>query len=60
MFNKKQHALTATSYFGDIKQRNNVIVMGDSLGDADMAEGVHEPGTILKIGFLNDEVIKKR
>ncbi|XP_065564520.1 cytosolic 5'-nucleotidase 3-like isoform X2 [Artemia franciscana] len=55
MFNKKQHALTATSYFGDIKQRNNVIVMGDSLGDADMAEGVHEPGTILKIGFLNDE-----
>ncbi|KAK2724069.1 cytosolic 5'-nucleotidase 3-like isoform X2 [Artemia franciscana] len=55
MFNKNEHAIAATSYFGDIKHRSNVIVMGDALGDADMGEGVHQPGTILKIGFLNDK-----
>lgn len=30
--------------------------MGDVIGDADMAEGVEDSGTILKIGFLYDRV----
>jgi 5'-nucleotidase len=40
----------------NIKHRRNVILMGDSLGDIDMAEGVKHPNVILKIGFVNDKV----
>jgi hypothetical protein len=29
------------------------VVMGDSLGDLHMAEGIPNPNVILKIGFLN-------
>ena len=36
--------------------RKNVIVMGDSLGDLDMAAGVKDPNLILTIGFLNKNI----
>jgi len=38
--------------FAAIKDRKNVILLGDSLGDLGMIEGF-APDTLLKIGFLN-------
>ena len=39
-------------------QRRNVILMGDSLGDLDMAAGVRDPDIVLTIGFLNKNIEK--
>lgn len=53
VYNKNQHAIENCDYFQALSTRTNVIVMGDSLGDANMAEGVTPGGAILKIGFLS-------
>lgn len=41
--------------FQELTGRSNVILLGDSTGDAKMADGVPHD-TILKIGFLNTNV----
>ena len=38
--------------------RKNVILLGDSLGDLDMAAGIEDPDTVLTIGFLNKNIEK--
>lgn len=58
VFNKNQLALVGTSYYPVIADRTNVIVIGDSIGDAGMAEGLSNSDAILKIGFLYDHVSK--
>lgn len=42
-------------WFNQLKHRKNVILMGDSVGDANMSDGYDgdKDVTILKIGFLN-------
>ena len=55
-FNKNEHALEGTDYYNLVKERDHVIVMGDSLGDAKMADGVPSSSHVLKIGFLFDHV----
>lgn len=39
-----------------MSERTNVLVLGDSLGDVEMAKGMRNPGAILKIAFLNDNI----
>lgn len=39
-----------------MSSRQNVILMGDSLGDAEMADGVPNTDAVLKIGFLYGDV----
>ena len=39
-----------------IQQRGNVLLMGDSLGDPCMADGIENPSAVLKIGFLNHDI----
>ncbi|XP_071547756.1 cytosolic 5'-nucleotidase 3 isoform X1 [Panulirus ornatus] len=56
MFNKNENAIHSSDYFDKLRGRNNIILMGDSLGDTKMAVGVPQPSCILKIGFLNDKV----
>jgi HAD superfamily hydrolase (TIGR01544 family) len=58
MYNKNEAALhdDNTQYFKDLKERHNVILMGDSLGDANMDHGVANSKSVLKIGFLNVQV----
>jgi 5'-nucleotidase len=50
--NKKEYAIQNTPYYKEIQHKKNVILLGDSLGDLGMTEGI-EHATILKIGFLN-------
>lgn len=56
IYNKKEGALLNTGHFQELKSRHNVLLVGDSLGDLTMADGVHSMENILKIGFLNDKV----
>ncbi|XP_068615756.1 cytosolic 5'-nucleotidase 3-like isoform X2 [Brachionichthys hirsutus] len=56
VYNKHEGALRNTEYFKQLKEYCNVILMGDSLGDLSMADGVPNVENILKVGFLNDKV----
>ncbi len=47
------------AYFEELSNRNNALVLGDSLGDIGMDKGMHNPGAILKIGFLNDKISER-
>lgn len=56
VYNKHDGALRNTEYFKQFKDNSNIILMGDSLGDLNMADGVPNRENTLKIGFLNDKV----
>lgn len=56
LLNKNELALEGTEYHELIENRDNVILMGDSLGDSGMADGVRHANAILKIGFLYGDV----
>lgn len=51
-FNKNEHAIEKSDYFQVLGSRSNVILLGDEIGDAGMAAGVHDADAVLKIGFL--------
>ncbi|XP_053685561.1 7-methylguanosine phosphate-specific 5'-nucleotidase [Sabethes cyaneus] len=53
-FNKNETALKGTEYYELVHDRDHVIVMGDSIGDAGMADGIPTSSHVLKIGFLFD------
>lgn len=55
ILNKNEQTLNNTEYFDLIKDRGNVILMGDVVGDAGMADGVPH-NTVLKIGFVYEKV----
>lgn len=55
-FNKNEHAIENSDYFSLLAGRTNVILLGDSEGDAFMAEGVKDSNAVLKIGFLYERV----
>lgn len=56
IYNKREGALLNTGHFQELRTRPNVLLLGDSLGDLSMADGVQDMENILKIGFLNDKV----
>ena len=51
--NKDETALQDFPVFEVIKDRRNVVLLGDSLGDVGMIEGF-DYSSLLKIGFLNE------
>lgn len=53
IFSKNELQLNNKEYKEDIKNRKNVILLGDSLGDLDMASGV-EHDQIITIGFFDE------
>jgi HAD superfamily hydrolase (TIGR01544 family) len=55
VFNKNEHAIE-NEYFRILEGRSNVILMGDTIGDALMADGVKNIEIVLRIGFLYEEV----
>lgn len=54
VLNKNEQVLKGTDYYDLVQNRGNVILMGDHVGDAGMAEGVPHQKAVLKIGFLYD------
>lgn len=50
--NKNETAIKNTDYYERVKERNNVLLMGDNMGDAGMAEGMEHCDVVIKIGFL--------
>ena len=55
VFNKNETAIDH-EYFDILEGRRNVLLMGDMTGDANMADGVKDAETVLKIGFLYEHV----
>ncbi|XP_035216810.1 cytosolic 5'-nucleotidase 3-like isoform X2 [Stegodyphus dumicola] len=55
-FNKNLTSVENSDYFNHLKSRDNIILLGDSLGDLDMTEGVNDINSILRIGFLNHRI----
>lgn len=53
VFNKNESAVHDSPYFKELQSRHNIVLLGDSLGDLRMADGVENPENLLKIGFLN-------
>lgn len=51
--NKHETVIRNFPVFGQIKERKNVILLGDSLNDVGMAEGF-DYENLIKIGFLNE------
>ncbi|XP_045890718.1 cytosolic 5'-nucleotidase 3-like [Micropterus dolomieu] len=60
VYNKREGALLNTGHFQELRTRPNVLLLGDSLGDLTMADGVQDMENILKIGFLNDKVEERK
>lgn len=56
--NKSMIHITDPKYQHMIADRKNVLLLGDSLNDADMANSIHTSTTI-KVGFLNEHKEKK-
>ncbi|XP_051728852.1 cytosolic 5'-nucleotidase 3-like isoform X3 [Ctenopharyngodon idella] len=60
IYNKREGALINVEHFKELQSRCNVLLLGDSLGDLNMADGVLGLKNILKIGYLNDKVDERR
>ncbi|KAI7798399.1 putative cytosolic 5'apos-nucleotidase III-like, partial [Triplophysa rosa] len=60
IYNKREGALLNTQHFQELHSRSNVLLLGDSLGDLNMSDGVADMQNILKIGYLNDKVDERR
>ncbi len=61
VMNKTETTVKHLSCYNEIKQRKNVLLLGDGLGDVGMIEGFNYDN-LLKIGFLNysiDESLNK-
>eukprot|EP00092_Neocalanus_flemingeri_P061227 GFUD01073571.1.p1 GENE.GFUD01073571.1~~GFUD01073571.1.p1 ORF type:complete len:304 (-),score=89.29 GFUD01073571.1:26-937(-) len=55
MYNKSESILKRSQ--GDnYADRKNVVLLGDSLGDLKMADGVKDPNVVLTVGFLNKNI----
>lgn len=52
-FNKNEVEVKKTPYYKEIAIRKNVLLLGDSLGDLGMTEGM-EHDCIIRVGFLNE------
>lgn len=56
VLNKNEFAIKNSEFYDLVKNRSNVILLGDSLGDAKMADGMDHAKHILKIGFIYEKV----
>ncbi|CAH0560045.1 unnamed protein product [Brassicogethes aeneus] len=52
IYNKNEYIIENAEFYNCIIDKTNVILLGDSIGDAKMAEGIPHVKNVLKIGFL--------
>ena len=57
-FNKKGSVLRGSPGWTHIKERRSVILLGDSLSDVSMAEGL-DAACVLSVAFLDDRVTER-
>ncbi|XP_071792246.1 cytosolic 5'-nucleotidase 3-like isoform X1 [Asterias amurensis] len=55
-YNKHEAAVHHPEYFERHRKRDNIILLGDTLGDLSMVDGMPYTQHTLKIGFLNDHI----
>ncbi|KAG6453564.1 7-methylguanosine phosphate-specific 5'-nucleotidase isoform X3 [Manduca sexta] len=55
-YNKNETAIKNTEYYDMVQERSNVILMGDNIGDAGMAEGMEHCDVVVKIGYLGHKI----
>ena len=55
IFNKDETIISKFPFFDQVKDKKNVILLGDSLGDLGMIEGF-DYDNIIKIRFLNENI----
>ncbi|XP_035458220.2 7-methylguanosine phosphate-specific 5'-nucleotidase isoform X2 [Spodoptera frugiperda] len=53
-YNKNETAIKHTEYYDMVQNRSNVVLMGDNIGDAGMAEGMEHCDVVVKVGFLGN------
>ncbi len=58
ILNKSEAELSNKEYKKKISKRKNIVLLGDSIEDANMADSINAK-TIIKIGFLNEDVKEK-
>ncbi|XP_067628840.1 7-methylguanosine phosphate-specific 5'-nucleotidase [Eurosta solidaginis] len=51
-FNKNETMLEGSDYYDLVHNRDHIILMGDTLADSGMADGVPASSHVMKIGFL--------
>ncbi|KAK8771414.1 hypothetical protein V5799_025344 [Amblyomma americanum] len=56
MYNKNSCHMTSPEYHQAVKEKTNIVLLGDSLGDIDMLAGGHLQDVVLRIGFLNTKI----
>uniref|UniRef100_A0A8C2QP12 5'-nucleotidase n=1 Tax=Cricetulus griseus TaxID=10029 RepID=A0A8C2QP12_CRIGR len=54
-YNKNSSVCENSGYFQQLQGKTNILLLGDSMGDLTMADGVPGVQNIFKIGFLNDK-----
>ncbi|KAM9749438.1 7-methylguanosine phosphate-specific 5'-nucleotidase isoform 4-T4 [Dama dama] len=54
-YNKNSSVCENSDYFQQLQGKTNILLLGDSMGDLTMADGVPGVENILKVGFLNDK-----
>ncbi|XP_054848323.1 7-methylguanosine phosphate-specific 5'-nucleotidase [Eublepharis macularius] len=59
-YNKNNTVLKNTEYFQQLCMKTNILLLGDSMGDLSMADGVANVENILRVGFLNDKIEEQR
>uniref|UniRef100_A0A3Q3GKC1 5'-nucleotidase n=1 Tax=Kryptolebias marmoratus TaxID=37003 RepID=A0A3Q3GKC1_KRYMA len=59
-YNKHEAAQSHAAGLKELQGRPNVLLLGDSLGDLKMADGIAEPQNTLTIGFLNEQVEERK
>jgi HAD superfamily hydrolase (TIGR01544 family) len=53
VFQKNEVKIEGKYFYNEIKERRNVLLIGDGLGDAGMADGIRHDN-VIKIGLRND------
>ncbi|XP_007535544.1 7-methylguanosine phosphate-specific 5'-nucleotidase [Erinaceus europaeus] len=59
-YNKNSSVCENSGYFQQLQGKTNILLLGDSMGDLTMADGVPNVENILRVGFLNDKVEERR
>ncbi len=53
MYNKGEAVLAGSPMFAELCRRTNILLCGDSLGDARMADGLGHATAVVRLGILN-------